>query len=98
MRPIRIVVAALLLSGCASYVWYRPGATPEMLAADRAQCEAEAQVMERNYELGAFPPGWWGLHRPFGPTASGLQIEQDVMQRCMESRGYRLEKEARKSS
>ena len=95
MRGIAIVVAALLMSGCASYVWYRPDATPEMLAADRAQCEAEARAVERDYELGAFPPGWWGFHRPFGsPMATGLQIEQDVIQRCMEFRGYRLEKVA----
>ena len=95
MRAIPFVVAALLMSSCASYAWYRPDATPEMLAADRARCEDEAQAAERNYELGAFPPNWGGFHRPFGsPMATGLQIEQEVIQRCMESRGYRLEKAA----
>jgi hypothetical protein len=88
-----LVLASLLLSGCASYVWSRPDATPEMRARDEAQCEAEARAVERDYAWSAVPVGGWGWRGPFPPGVTGLDIEQNALRRCMEFRGYHLEKE-----
>jgi hypothetical protein len=93
MRLLVVVMTVVALSGCASYVWSRPDATPEMLARDRSECEAEARSIARDYDLSGFPFAGWGWRRPL-PIESGLQLEQDVIRRCMESRGYRLEKES----
>ncbi|HET7341496.1 MAG TPA: hypothetical protein VFL90_08540, partial [Methylomirabilota bacterium] len=92
MRWPAVALASLLLSGCASYAWYRPDATPEMLARDEAQCEGEARAIERDVAWSRGPLGW-GWRGPYPLGATGLDVEQDALHRCMEYRGYRLEKE-----
>ncbi len=94
MKALAVLVITLALSGCATYVWSRPDATPEMLARDRSQCEDEARYAARDYDLTGFRYGGWGWRLPLPPMQSGLQIEQDIFRRCMEFRGYRLEKES----
>ena len=93
MNALAVVVVALVLSGCASYVWSRPDATPEMLARDQGQCQDEARYVARDYDMPGFRYGDPGWRQPLPPPLSGLQIEQQLFGRCMESRGYRLEKE-----
>jgi len=93
MNGLAVDVLALALSGCASYVWSRQYATPEMLARDQGQCQGEARSVARDYDLPGFRYGDPGWRPPVPPPPSGLQIEQQLFGRCMESRGYRLEKE-----
>jgi hypothetical protein len=94
-RPALIVAVCLALAGCASYVWYRPDATPEIAARDQTECDYQARYLARDYLLAT---SWWwgggaGRYRdwPF-PPESGLAVEQRIFARCMEFKGYRLQK------
>jgi hypothetical protein len=93
VKAVAVLAAVLALSGCASYVWSRPGATPEVLARDQAQCQDEARYVAQDYDRPGFHYGDPGWRQPLPPAPSGLEIEQAHFGRCMESRGYRLEKE-----
>jgi len=93
VNALVVLVLALALSGCASYVWSRPGTIPEVLARDQSQCQDEARYVARDYDVPGFHYGDPGWRQPLPPPPSGLQVEQAVFGRCMESRGYRLEKE-----
>jgi hypothetical protein len=93
MKALPVIVAALLVCGCATYVWSRADATPEILARDQSECQEEARYAARGYDLSGFRWGGWARGQPLPPVQSGLEIEQELFRRCMEFRGYRLEKE-----
>ena len=47
---ILAMVLGLLLSGCASHQWIKPGATPQEAEADYYQCRQDSEKYEH---------GWW---------------------------------------
>ena len=107
-RLIALAVLALLTSGCATYSWYRPDTPPDMAARDRAECYDLARDSVRDISFTAFPRfygplhpwpmlGWSAWNDPYwGPGGDPLwrmDAEQRILDRCMRSRGYDLQRE-----
>lgn len=112
-RLIATAGLALLLSGCATYAWYRPDTPPELAARDQAECYDFARDAARDIAFSAFPRlygpprpwptlGWPGWYDPYwGPGGDPLwrmDVEQRIHDRCMRSRGYDLQREVKTSS
>lgn len=105
MKRIIVGIALLTagLSGCASYAWYKPDATPEAMARDQSECSHEARMLAWESELWRGP--YWAddFDRPSasrrwfpGPDPGWrMEAEQRIADRCMEVRGYRLVKQPR---
>ncbi len=95
-RVVIAVTLALLLGGCASYAWVKPGVTDEVQARDEDSCRAEARDLANEYAYGGFgaPPLYSPGGRPWMgsvPDSSWqLAAEQRVYERCMRGRGYDL--------
>lgn len=105
-RLLTLVAMIVVLAGCATYTWTKPGITPELMARDDTECRAQARDLASEYALAGGP--FWGP-RPWGPLWGPigyrdpfwwyddpgwrLQAEQRVYDRCMAFKGYRLVKE-----
>ncbi len=95
---------SLLLAGCASYAWTKPGAPPDVARRDSEECRAQAWDLV-NYSAFAVPYApyaWWGAAgwgpwgvpwgSPFPDPAWRLDAEDRVYDRCMRYKGYTLVK------
>ena len=82
---ILAMVLGLLLSGCASRHWIKPGATPQVTEADLFQCRQDSEKYEH---------GWYWIIPYAGvfmgaANASRVANEQES---CMRTKGYTLGK------
>jgi len=94
---------ALATTGCAAYVWQRPGTPPSVVEQDTRECDELARQIALDYDLRASADGLWlGRRRasPFDPffwppvPEPSLAFERRTAQRCMEVQGYRLVKQS----
>lgn len=95
----------LLVGGCASVEWTKPGVTAEQFAADRRQCQQDAWqeanwlVLDRTYSYG----GRWVYPDPLGRPLIGYPYapfgdpfgerylqETRLADFCMRAKGYEL--------
>jgi len=95
----------VLVSGCASVAWTKPGVTAEEFAADRRQCQQDAwqeanwRYLDRTYLSG----GRWSYHKklgrpligypyaPFGDPIGERYIQETrFADFCMRAKGYEL--------
>jgi hypothetical protein len=104
MRGLPLLVFAVVLAGCATYAWTKPGVTPDVVARDETECRAQARDLATasvfapgpfwGPRWGPWGPGvgpgpfWWGA--PIGDPAWSLEVEQRVYDRCMAFKGYEL--------
>ena len=107
---MRLVIALAALgvsvSGCASYVWYKPEATPDLVQRDERECNDLASDVAWDYGFWYAPywgPGFdWPAASPrwFGgpDPVWRMDAERRIADRCMERKGYRLEKQPRGES
>lgn len=105
-RLLALAAFCLLLSGCATYEWYRANTPPDVVAQEQADCYALARDAARDIAVSAFPrlygPGpWpyagWGVwgdpYWGWGPMSDPLwqlDAQQTIHDRCMRGRGYEL--------
>ena len=81
---ILAMVLGLLLSGCASPHWIKPGATRQEAEADYFQCRQDTEKYEHGW--------WWAI--PYvgvfmgASNAARVANERDS---CMRAKGYTLE-------
>jgi hypothetical protein len=108
-RMLALGAFALVLSGCATYSWYRPGTPPDLAAQDATECAQLARDATQDIAFSAFPrlyagpfrtwpyPGWAGWGDPYwwGPGDSlwRMDVEQRIRDRCMLNRGYELHRD-----
>jgi hypothetical protein len=83
-------LALLLVGGCASVQWDKPGATPEILGADLRACTAAAQAVVSVPPLRTTSTG-----AEIQPHATNLDADRQLqegqrVQACMRDRGYTL--------
>lgn len=107
-RLIAIGGLAILVSGCATYSWYRPDTPAELTARDQAECYEFARDTTRDIAFSAFPRfygpvrpwptlGWSGWYDPYwagGDPLWRMDVEQRIHDGCMRSRGYDLQRAA----
>jgi hypothetical protein len=105
MKAFCLAVLILLVSGCASVEWTKPGVTPEEFAADNRQCQEDAwrqstwAYLDRTYPYG----GLWAFPDPLGRPMVGYRYspmgdafgeryiqETRLADFCMRSKGYEL--------
>jgi hypothetical protein len=97
----RGLLLATLLAGCAPLEWHRDGTPEEDLIRDQTHCTAES----RSAALRQRPPqpplpqmvtdaqGRVVAVRPaMSPDMERFALEQDLMLRCMQARGYTLQR------
>lgn len=104
-RLLSLIAMIVVLAGCATYAWTKPGVTAEVMARDDTECRAQARDLASEYAFVGGP--FWGP-RPWGPVwyydpfwrydalpdpTWRLHAEQRVYDRCMAFKGYRLVKE-----
>jgi hypothetical protein len=106
MKRLPLLALAVVLAGCATYAWTKPGVTPDLAARDETECRAQARDLATEYAFargplwgprgGPFGPGmgpgpfWWGA--PGADPGWNLEVEQRVYDRCMAFKGYELVK------
>jgi hypothetical protein len=97
---------AMLMSGCATYTWYRADTPADVAARDQAECSDLARDSARDSTFSAFPrpygpPRTWATpgvpwRDPYwGPAGDPLwrtDLEQRIRERCMRERGYDLQR------
>ena len=105
MKAFCLAVLVLLVGGCASVEWTKPGVSADELAADTQQCqevawaESRGRYLDRTYPYG----GVWlyqdPLRRPFvgypytpygDPFTDPYMVQTRLTEFCMRSRGYDL--------
>ncbi len=105
MKAFCLAVLLLIVSGCASVEWTKPGASAEERVADTQQCqldawrEANGSYLDRTYPYG----GRWIYPDPLGrplmgypyasfgdPFGDRSMIETRLADFCMRSKGYEL--------
>jgi hypothetical protein len=89
----------LLVAGCATYVWERPATPATVMEQDRQECDDLARRLAVDYDMragGPWPMSPYGADPFYWPMGfeTSLAFERRVAQRCMESKGYRLIKQA----
>lgn len=105
MKAFCFAVLLLLISGCATVEWSKPGVSAEERAADTRACQQDAwraaswQVLDRTYPYGGawvYPdplrrPMAGYPYAPFGePFADRYMMEMRFADYCMRSKGYDL--------
>ena len=91
-----IGLIAASVAGCASYTWYKPNAPADVVQRDERECRELAWKIASDYSF--WGPGFdWPSASPrWYPAADPmwrLDAEQRVLDRCMETKGYRLVKQ-----
>jgi hypothetical protein len=77
MKLLAIIIAGLTLASCAMS-WVKPGATPDMLKTDLAQCQSEASNAKAT-----------GANPDIGQI--GINMNQ-IERTCMRAKGWELQK------
>ena len=86
-------LALLLVAGCGTTQWEKPGATQEMADADARACAAAAQTAPTlpRSQTTVTSSGAVITTDPAQPLDARRQMEQgERMQECMRQRGYSL--------
>ena len=86
-------LALLLLAGCSSTQWDRPGATQEMADADARACAASAQAVspQPRPQTTVMSSGAVVVTEPAQPVDAQRRIDEGQrMQECMRQKGYTL--------
>ena len=86
-------LALLLVAGCGTTQWEKPGATQEMADADARACAAAAQTAPTlpRSQTTVTSSGAVITTDPAQPLDARRQMEQgERMQECMRQRGYTL--------
>jgi hypothetical protein len=86
-------LALLLLAGCGSTQWEKPGATQDMADADARACAAAAQTAPSlpRSQTTLTSSGAAITTEPTQPVDARRQMEQgERMQDCMRQKGYQL--------
>jgi hypothetical protein len=86
-------LALLLLAGCGTTQWEKPGATQEMANADARACSAAAQTTpaQPRAQTTVMSSGAVVVTEPTQPVDARRQMEQgERMQDCMRQKGYQL--------
>ena len=91
---IRIIVLAVLLSGCAS-LWSKPNSSDQEFARDRYECERDSRSVASSVPV-PYPAG--GHYSPYtaegramgnlGATLERVGLELSVFSDCMVARGW----------
>jgi hypothetical protein len=101
-RALGLLALAGALAGCATYVWTKPGVTPELAVRDDTECRAQARDLAFEYAFSrglSWGPGPWGplwsrdpfwWHDPLADPGWRFEVEQRVYDRCMAFKGYEL--------
>lgn len=83
----------LLLAGCSTVQWQKPGATPEMAEADARACSSAAQVGSQlpRAQTTTMASGAVVVTEPNEPRDAARQMQESQrMQECMRQKGYTL--------
>lgn len=90
---MRKALLVLLLAGCSTVEWQKPGATPEVAEADARACSAAAQVASPlpRPQTTTMASGAVVVTEPNEPRDATRQMhEGQRMQECMRQKGYTL--------
>jgi hypothetical protein len=90
---MRKSLLVLLLAGCSTVQWQKPGATPEMADADARACSSAAQVTSQlpRPQTTTMSSGAVVVTEPNEPRDAVRQMhESQRMQDCMRQKGYTL--------
>ena len=90
---MRKAVLVVLLAGCSSVQWQKPGATPEMADADARACSSATQVTSQlpRPQTTTMASGAVVVTEPSEPRDSARQMQEGQrMQDCMRQKGYTL--------
>ena len=97
---LALAAVGLLLSGCATYTWYRPDTPSDVVAQEETECSALARDAARDIAVSAYPrfygppwpygpyamwPGWGGWGDPFWSSMGGPLWRMDVEQRILDT-------------
>jgi hypothetical protein len=80
----------LLMAGCSSVHWEKPGATRDTVDSDLRACTTAAQAAPTLPALRTSPTGTEVLPHPTDRDADRQLQEGERVQNCMRSRGYTL--------
>ena len=83
----------LLLAGCSTVQWQKPGATPEMAETDARACSSAAQVASQlpRTQTTTMASGAVVVTEPNEPRDAARQMQEGQrMQECMRQKGYTL--------
>jgi hypothetical protein len=86
-------LALLLLAGCSSTQWDKPGATQEVADADARACAANAQAVSTvpRVQTTVMSSGAVIVTEPTQPMDTQRQMEEGQrIQECMRKKGYQL--------
>lgn len=86
-------LALLLLAGCSTTQWDKPGATQEMADADARACAASAQAVSSlpRPQTTVMSSGAVIVTEPTQPMDAQRRMDEgERMQDCMRQKGYRL--------
>lgn len=90
---MRKALLVLLLAGCSTVQWHKPGATPEMAEADARACSAAAQAASPlpRPQTTTMASGAVVVTEPNEPRDATRQMQEGQrMQECMRQKGYAL--------
>jgi hypothetical protein len=80
----------LILAGCSSVHWEKPGATRDSVDGDLRACTTAAQAVPIVPALRTSPTGTEVLPHPTDRDADRQLQEGERVQNCMRARGYTL--------
>lgn len=86
-------LALLLLAGCGTTQWDKPGATPQMADADARACAAAAEAVSTvpRPQTTVMSSGAVIVTEPTQPVDAQRRMDEGQrMQDCMRQKGYRL--------
>jgi hypothetical protein len=83
-------LALLLIAGCSSVQWDKPGATPASLDADLRACNSVAQAVSTVPQLRTTSTGAEIQPHPTNVDADRQLQEGQRVQACMREKGYTL--------
>ena len=86
----RLWLISLLLAGCSSVQWDKPGATPASLDADLRACTTAAQAVPTVPPLRTTSTGAEIQPHPTDRDADRQLQESQRVQACMREKGYTL--------
>ncbi len=70
-----LIIAVILLTGCADKHWTKPGATAQGFSRDSYECAAQHREHHASF-------------KPFEGYREGDSVNKDLYRACMQSRGY----------